>query len=347
MRLLFISFIMFACPLVVSATPNKPAVDASNPGTKAAVVETSVATVPIEQDALKAIATPKKISLKRRSKTRAKRTTKKRRAQKRRPKFPTRRPTGVNLTVPAVSAKPFEPGERLHFNVMMFGQHAGETILAVGEEETKNGKRTLPLGGFLRGSPFLNKFYPIENSLHVWLEPSTFRPLFSDFVVDENRKKMKYITRYDQRRRKVSSLRYKGKKRLRRRHEPIADVYEPLGCIYAIRSMDLQVGDAFNYYLFDGRKERIVYVQVLAEEDVTVPAGLFRAKKISISTKITGGFVSKRMFDLPDRNGTIWIANDQWSTPLKMIAETKLGPAEAVLTKRYSEKGKIVFPKGS
>lgn len=276
-----------------------------------------------------------------------KRKATKRRKRFRKSKFPTKRPENIDVKIPSIGKIPFEPGERLHFNIMMFGQHAGESILAVGAEEVKNGRRSLPLGGFLRGSPFLNKFYPIENSLHVWLEPNTLRPLFSDFVVNENFKKMEYLTTYNQKRRYVSSLRYKGKKKLRRSHQPVADVYEPLGCIYAIRSMDLKVGDSFNYYLFDGRKERIVTVNVVGEEDISVPAGLYRAKKITISTRITGGFVSKKMFDLPSRNGTIWIANDQWSTPLKMIAETKLGPAEAVLTKRYREDGAIVFAKDS
>ena len=337
MRMFLVYVLLFAFHHTASAAPNKMTGNEQQPSVTGAESGEAAAGKPSAQS-------PKrKVDKKNRVKSKSKRR-KKRRSKKRKSKFPTKRPKKIDLTLPSLKVKPFEPGERLHFNVMMFGQHAGETILAVGQEETKNGKRTLPLGGFLRGSPFLNKFYPIENSLHVWLEPSTFRPLFSDFVVDENRKRMKYITRYDHRRRTVSSLRYKGKKRLRRRHEPIADVYEPLGCIYAIRSMDLKVGDSFNYYLFDGRKERIVSVKVLGEEEVNVPAGLFRAKKISISTKITGGFVSKRMFDLPNRNGTIWIANDQWATPLKMIAETKLGPAEAVLTKRYSEQGKIVFP---
>ena len=130
---------------------------------------------------------------------------------------------------------------------------------------------------------------------------------------------------------------------MRRRHRAVAEVYEPLGCIYAIRAMALSVGDEFNYYLFDGRKERLVNVKVLAEEEVVVPAGMYRAKKIAISTQITGGFITNAMLKLAPRKGTIWIAEDDARTPLKMIAETKLGPAEAILTKRYFEAGQIDF----
>ena len=53
--------------------------------------------------------------------------------------------------------------------------------------------------------------------------------------------------------------------------------------------------------------------------------------------------MTKAMLKLPPRRGTIWIANDENKTPLKMIAETKLGPAEALLTKRYFEEGLLTF----
>lgn len=278
-----------------------------------------------------------------RKKQRVKKRVRKAKRRARTRRYPTSRPKNVNLKQPKFSKRPFPAGERLHFDIMMFGQLSGETILAVGEDEKRNGRTVIPMGGFLRGSPFLNKFYPIENSLHVWLDPRTYQPQLSEFSVNENHKKMTYTTRYNQKARRVSSLRIKKNRKMRRQHKAVAPVYEPLGCIYAIRAMKLTVGDEFNYYLFDGRKERLVNVKVLGEEDVSVPAGLYRAKKIAISTKITGGFVTEAMLKLKPRRGTIWIANDEARTPLKMIAETKLGPAEALLTKRYFEKGKIQF----
>lgn len=288
----------------------------------------------------------KKNKLKPRKKVRKGHRAKAKRRRSRVRRYPMNRPKGVDLSLPQFAGKPFKANERLHFNVMMFGQLAGETILAVGKEEIREGQRVLPLAGFLRGSPFLNKFYPINNSLHVWLDTKTYRPQRSEFSVDENLKKMSYTTRYKQDSRQITSLRVKKSKKMRRKHKVVSDVYEPLGCIYAIRAMDLSVGDEFNYYLFDGRKERLVTVKVLGEEDVSVPAGLYRAQKISISTKITGGFVTKAMLKMAPRRGTIWIANDEHRTPLKMIAETKLGPAEALLTKRYFEEGLLTFDQG-
>ena len=97
--------------------------------------------------------------------------------------------------------------------------------------------------------------------------------------------------------------------------------------------MKIKPGDTFNYYLFDGRKERLVRVNVVGEESVTVPAGVFRAHRIEIETQITGGFVTQKMLELPVRKGTIWIGVDEHRTPLKMLAQTKLGPCRGDLNK--------------
>ena len=275
---------------------------------------------------------PKKATKPSPKKNRRKSSARKRRAKRK--VYPTNRPKGIDLNLPTMTKPPFQEGERLHFNVKMFNQLAGETILAVGQTEGTGAQQRLPIAGFLRGSPFLNKFYPIDNSLHVWLD-SELRPVRSKFSVNENHKVMTYETTINQKRKRIRSVRTKAKRKLVRRHRPIATVYEPLGCIYAIRSMKIKPGDAFNYYLFDGRKERLVRVKVVGEESVTVPAGIFRAHRIEIETQITGGFVTQKMLELPVRKGTIWIGVDEHRTPLKMLAQTKLGPAEATLTKRY------------
>ena len=245
-----------------------------------------------------------------------KRKRRKSSVQKRRAKrkvYPTNRPKGIDLDLPPMTKPPFQEGERLHFNVKMFNQLAGETILAVGHSEGTGNRERLPIAGFLRGSPFLNKFYPIDNSLHVWLD-SELRPVRSKFSVNENHKVMTYETTIDQKRKRIRSVRTKANRKLVRRHRPIATVYEPLGCIYAIRSMKIKPGDTFNYYLFDGRKERLVRVNVVGEESVTVPAGVFRAHRIEIETQITGGFVTQKMLELPVRKGTIWIGVDEHRT---------------------------------
>ena len=157
---------------------------------------------------------------------------------------------------------------------------------------------------------------------------------------------MKYITRYNHKRRHVSSLRHKGRKKLRRTHQPVADVYEPSDVFTRFEACNSRSG-TFNYYLFDGRKRAHCDCKCCWGGRCIGPGWALSSEESAISTRITGGFVNKKMFDLPNRNGTIWIANDAWSTPLKMIAETKLGPAEAVLTKRYREDGAIVFAEDS
>ena len=59
-------------------------------------------------------------------------------AQKRRVKrkvYPTNRPKADRFRSTSNDQALFQEGERLHFNVKMFNQPAGETILAVGQSE--------------------------------------------------------------------------------------------------------------------------------------------------------------------------------------------------------------------
>jgi len=260
----------------------------------------------------------------------------KRKGQKRQ-RWPVRRPKQLQGTLPKIGPAPFVEGERMLFKIRMFGADAGEVILAVGQPTMHKGKRAIPLAGFMRSSDFLNKFYPVSNRMVVLADAETMLPIHTDFYVRENGKVIDYNTQFDHRTRFLKSTRVKKKKTLRRNFTTVGDIHEPLGSIYAVRRMDLKVGDIFERYIWDGRKERLTTLKVVGTEQVTTDAGVFDCLKITISTRISGGFIKRKNLDLPTRKGTIWIAQDRWRTPVKMIAPTKLGDAEAVLVRRYVE----------
>ena len=223
------------------------------------------------------------------------------------------------------------------FKIRMFGADAGEVILAVGQTTQHKGRAAIPLAGFMRSSEFLNKFYPVGNRMVVLADAETMLPIKTDFFVRENKKIIDYHTEFDHPKRFLKSKRVKKKKTLHRNFTSVGDLHEPLGSIYAVRRMDLKVGDVFERYIWDGRKERLTTLKVVGTEQITTEAGVFDCLKITIATRISGGFIKKKSLDMPTRKGTIWIAQDRWRTPVKMIAPTKLGDAEAILVRRYVE----------
>jgi hypothetical protein len=269
----------------------------------------------------------------RRKMRRANRARKKKRSSRQR--WPTRRPKKLAGQLPPLGEAPYSPGERLVFRVQMFGAVAGNAILAVGAPTMHRGRRALPFAGFMRSSEFLNKFYPVQNRLVVLTDQENMLPLKTDFYVRENKKKIDYHTTFRHKIHLLDSLKKKNGRSLKRNFTTAADIHEPLGSIYAIRRMDLQPGNYFQRYIWDGRKERLVDIRVVRRETVTVPAGVFDTLRIDIQTRISGGFIRSTSFKKPVRKGTIWIAQDRWKTPVKMVTPTKIGDAEALLIRRY------------
>ena len=283
--------------------------------------------------------TPAKVATKKKplkiNSTKGKRVRVKRKSG--RQKWPVRRPKNAGKSQPKLGPMPFEPGERLLYDVKMLGAHAGQAILAVGAPAKHAGRKVIPIVGFIRSGEFLNKFYPVENRMIVLVDQRSFLPVKTDFYIKENGKTLNYHTKYDQRRRLVRSVRKKGGKALKRNFTPAGKLFEPLGSVYAARRMALEPGDTFDYFVWDGRKERHVKVKAVGVERVWTQMGWIEALRIELETTISGGFIKKKLLDRAPRKGTIWLATDEFRTPVKMISPTKLGDAEAVLVRRYHE----------
>lgn len=272
-------------------------------------------------------------------------TSKKKPAKKRGPRrdWPVSRPAGAVNNLPPLTETPYAPGERLKFEVRMFGAVAGEAILAVGERQKSGSRTLLPLVGFIRSGEFLDKFYPVDDRMVVVLDEQTFLPMKSDFFINEARKVSSYHTTFDHRSKVVRSVRKRGKGSLVREWVASGPIYEALGSVYGMRRMDLKPGMRIDYYAWTGLRERWVTAEVTKTERIWTPMGWFDALRVEIKTKLTGGFLDDpKEMQGPALTGTVWIGTDPARTPLKVLTPTRIGNAEAILVNRYIEPvGKI------
>ncbi len=284
--------------------------------------------------------TPKKRLIKKRPAK--KRARKKKRTGPRR-NWPIKRPKKTLRPMPGFEAvAPYQPGERLKYEVRMFGATAGEAILAVGARREHNGRTLLPLVGFVRSSEFLDKFYPVDDKMIVVLDESTFLPLKVEFFIKEAGKVLSYLTEFDHRKKLIRSTRKRGGKTLIREFLPAGPIHEVLGSVFGMRRMALEPGMKFDYYAWTGLKERLVTVEVVGADRVWTAMGWYDALKLEVSTQLTGGFFNDGK--LPAQKslvGTVWLGTDPARTPLKVVTPTRIGNAEAVLVNRYIEPGPI------
>lgn len=260
--------------------------------------------------------------------------------KKDRQNWPVRRPTTppYPLQVPSMGVIPFPQGERLQFKVNMMGIDAGEVMLGVGNRSKMGIVPVVPLVGWIRASAALAKFYPINDRLEVLVDERTFLPVRVDFKLDEQGNKVQYVTSYNQAGKFILTTRVRpGEKDLVRNFTPTREVFDAMSSIYAARRMDLKPGLSFSYFVWDGRRERLISIKVVGNEKVWTEVGWFETVKIELLAEVTGGFIEKKELDSPPQKGSAWIGLDPQRTPVKVITPTRLGDATAVLVKRFVE----------
>ena len=101
---------------------------------------------------------------------------------------------------------------------------------------------------------------------------------------------------------------------------------DPLGAIYALRSVDWQRTPEFRAPIFDGRN--LLEMRAArdgAPESMKVPAGAYSASRISIH-------VFQNQKELTDLHLSMWIASDSARTPVAMQADVPFGTIRAELT---------------
>jgi hypothetical protein len=253
--------------------------------------------------------------------------------------WPRKRPASIKKA-PELGTIPFAVGEHLVFKINLLNAHAGTVTLRVGAIGTYQGQRVVEFAGFIQSSPFTDNFYPIKDSLVVLVDEKTFLPIKSDFHLEEKNTKIDFQSKFNQKTGVVHWQKKTYKNGLRERNEEFAGaspLYESLSSLYAIRRLKITQGLAFEQYVWDGRRERLVDVKVIGDEKVLTDLGWIEATKVQISSKITGGFVPNSALNQGPISGTAWFAKDEAQTPVKLISPTKLGVAEVILTKKYVE----------
>ena len=262
----------------------------------------------------------------------------KRAKRKARRRFPKKRPKRDLILPPALGRIPFPPGEQLTFKVSMLSAHAGTVTLKVGKRGKLRGVPVVELSGFVQSSPFLENFYPIRDSLRVFVEEREFLPLRSEFYLNERSRKIEYLSDFNLETGAVKwekSREVKGKKRTSKLvYDGPKKLHQTLSSLYALRRLPLEVGLTFEQFIWDGQRERLIKVKVVGEESVLCGIGKVDAYRLEISGYVTGGIISRRTLKKPPVKGTAWIAKDAFRTPIKAITPTKLGTAEALLSAR-------------
>jgi hypothetical protein len=109
----------------------------------------------------------------------------------------------------------------------------------------------------------------------------------------------------------------------------LADTRDPLGALYALRSVDWQKTPEYRAPVFDGKNLFDMHARLqAANETVAVAAGNYQASRISIRIYQSGSEVSESSF-------LVWLAHDSAHTPVQMQADIPFGSLRVELTSSW------------
>jgi len=125
---------------------------------------------------------------------------------------------------------------------------------------------------------------------------------------------------FDQDKNRWSVQRQRGSK-IARFDFPSSSTLDPITAAYILRSIDLKVGDQFQFDVFGGKSRYLLTFDIVGREKITLDSGPVDAYKIIPRVRnITKDGYAERM-----REATVWVSADERRIPLRIVSKVFIG----------------------
>jgi len=232
------------------------------------------------------------------------------------------------LPAPA-AAKPataFEPGERLEYVLKWSGIAAGDSVMEIVKGEWIDGAHLYKVISTAESRSLVDVIYKVRNHYETHIHPIDGLTRKYVFDMKEGKKKQRRILFFDQNNLTVRRVLVKKSGDQTMVYDIPPQTQDNLSALYALRNEHLEVGDVFDYLVFENKKNWELIIEVIAQEDIEVKAGRFRALVVHPKLKFEGIF--RRKGELH-----VYMTDDQWHIPILMKSKVKIGNIDAELVR--------------
>jgi hypothetical protein len=224
---------------------------------------------------------------------------------------------------PARSNRPFNPGERLTYNISWSKIiSAGTAVMEVRKENTEGGREVFRFISTARTSGMVDSVYPVRDTVQSLFDLRTMESLSYSLDQSHGKRKKKREMIFDHEAGTVTYIE-NGQKEIMSitRH-----TQDALSSLYFLRTKrDLIVGTPIVFNIHDGGKNWSVEVYVLGRERLKTPVGEFDTIKVKTYPKYEGVFMNKgEIF--------IWLTDDNRKVPVLMKSTITIGSIVSTLT---------------
>jgi hypothetical protein len=229
---------------------------------------------------------------------------------------------GAGSTRPPVAVAspaelPFKPGEQLNFNFFLGTgtQPVGVGSFLVRARAKYFNREGLLLTANLQTTGPGQALFPVGDQISSYVDATTVLPFRTELSLQEGKRRDRFIVSSDQN--GGSALFNDGT-----RVEIPVGTHDLLSVIYALRSFDLTPGKRNAVSLLVNKRPRLLFITALRPGTIQLGGQQIPAVELALATNDPGG----------DRFALrLWVSTDRRRLPLRITAQTPLGPVRADL----------------
>jgi hypothetical protein len=224
-------------------------------------------------------------------------------------------PTPPRTPAAAAPDLPFKPGEQLNFNFFLGAQPVGTASFQVRARANYHGRDGLLLSAVLQSSGPGATLFPVADQFNSYVDAATVLPFRAEQSLQEGPRRARWVISTDQ---NGGVALFDDGTRL---DIPVG-THDLLSVFYALRSFDLSPGKRSAVSLIINKRPRQLSVVPLRRAEIVLGAQRINAVEVALST------------DDPKTallNLRLWVSTDRRALPLRLTADTPLGPVRADL----------------
>lgn len=218
----------------------------------------------------------------------------------------------------------FAPGERLEYVLKWAGIPSGDSVMEIVEGDVVDGAALYRVISRARSRRLVDLVYKVRNHYETHIHPGDGLTRKYVFNMREGGKRRRRVLVFDQNGLTVDRIVTKKGQTQSQVYEIPEETHDNLSALYALRNLDLVVGETVALRVFEGKKNWELEVDILAEEEIKVRAGTFKTWKIHPKLKFEGMF--RRTGEL-----IVWVTHDEYRIPILMKSKVRVGHIDAEL----------------
>jgi hypothetical protein len=230
---------------------------------------------------------------------------------------PGAQPSTTPAPVSPPAELPFKPGEQLNFNFFLGAatQPVGTASFLVRPRARYFNREGLQLTANLQTTGAGQTLFPVSDQISSYVDASSVLPFRTELTLAEGKRRARFVVSADQG--SGSALFEDGT-----RVEVPVGTHDLLSVFYALRSFDLTPGKRNAVSLLVNKRPRLLFITALRAATLQLGGQQIPAVELALNTSDPDGDkLSLRL----------WVSTDKRRLPLRLTAQTPLGPVRADL----------------